>query len=148
MPCFCLQEAIKGKDSRAVECLKTIALWTRPAFLELQGKDLKEIKRAFEAEGETDEIKPIALVDPSFLGLLGQAEDSSVYCGKAYFAEHYANRHPELETKDYAEIQRVLRSPDAIYFDGAHGTHIFAASAEPPFKYIAAVKTDTGKRIR
>ncbi|MBR0263566.1 MAG: zeta toxin family protein, partial [Prevotella sp.] len=74
-----------------------------------EGKDLDEIIERF---GNTPE--PIAVLPAIVRQNVPTLTDDYLYCGKAYFIDHHANHHPELDIDEYDNIQTILDSYDDI----------------------------------
>ena len=74
-----------------------------------EGKDLQEIIQRFGNDPE-----PIAILPAIVRKNIPSLGDDYLYCGKAYFIDHQANHHPELELDEYDNIQTILDSYDDI----------------------------------
>lgn len=75
----------------------------------VEGKDLDEIIDHF---GNTPE--PIAVLPALVRQNVPTLADDYLYYGKAYFIDHHANHHPELDIDEYDNIQTILDSFDDI----------------------------------
>ena len=74
-----------------------------------EGRDLDEIIEKFGNEPE-----PIAVLPAIVRQNVPSLTDDYLYCGKAYFIDHHANHHPELDIDEYDNIQTILDSYDDI----------------------------------
>jgi len=126
-----LQEKIKG--------------WLTDENVEwAEGKDLNEVIERFGNEPE-----PIAVMPEIVRKNIPSLDTDYLYCGKAYFIDHHANHHPELDIDEYDNIQEILDSYDDIkdLSDGGNLRIAFVKKLDKGYAVVAELSKENDKIV-
>lgn len=100
-----------------------------------KGKTRDEIFAHFDSE-----LKPISVLPPKYLAYLKKGiYDNRVYCSEGYLVEHAVNHHPEVDPKEYDDIQDIINTPDDVKLDDRDGSKRSVVFVKDVGKFAAVV---------
>lgn len=132
--------AWEAKTSKAVfdkkQTAKTLSNWaTQENFDKAKAMSRDEIFHKFDRKTKAIAVLPPAVKD--YFGLLG----NGVMCSQAYFVEHMAKHHPEVDLQKYSTIQALLDNAKDVYEDTKTGSVLFVRE-DGAKKDVLALKKD------
>ena len=86
--------------------------------------------------------KPIAMLPDNVLEHFPGVTNRSLYCGKAYFIDHMVNHHPEVDPKEYENIQDLINNSQKRFYDEKQNSLVLAIEPAPKLKEMLVIKRD------